>query len=112
MSSNTKPNEHILCAAIHYKDGRKYEHTVKNIESGLVICGRRHHNCILLLSQVLGDAYDKTLIGREGQGFITSFDRFVSRKEAFIIAKREGQIWHDLHDENDNDCILISEDLY
>ena len=38
--------ERILCAAIWYNDGKKHVHQPINIETGFVICGRRHHNCI------------------------------------------------------------------
>ena len=38
---------YILCAAIWFKDGNKYEHQPKNVDSGIVVCERRHHNCFL-----------------------------------------------------------------
>lgn len=34
--------ERILCAAIWFKDGNKYEHQTKNVDSGFVVCDRRH----------------------------------------------------------------------
>lgn len=110
--------ERILCAAIYFNDGKVYDHQPKNIEIGFVVTGRRHHNCYATLSsigKVLG-LEDKALrsferIDRDNQGFITSSDRYVSRAEAFIIAKEMNQIFHKMHCD-DYEGILISEDLY
>lgn len=93
--------EYIICAAIHFKDDLKYNHQPRNIESGFVICGRRHHNCfmskkILEFSEVKGTAI---------QGFLTSKDRFIDRKEGGEIAFKTGQIIYETN------C-LFSEDLY
>lgn len=103
--------EFILCAAILYDDGKEHPHQPKNIESGIVICGRRHHNCYATLSSLLGNIDGKLLVGREGQGFVTSRDRYVDRFEAFKIAKLNNQIYHHCFDD-DEEGILTSEDLY
>lgn len=103
--------ERILCAAIHYKDGQWHVHQPKNITTGIVVCGRRHHNCIHNMDILMQGRCDKTLVGREGQGFITSMDRFVSRAEAYKIAKAAGQLLLPPKDD-DEDELLISEDLY
>jgi hypothetical protein len=100
--------EWILCAAIHVEDDPKHLHTPKNIETGFVICGRRHHNCYRILE--LLPNVDKLNVGRERQGFITNLDRYVDRKEAFQIAKAANQcLQPDLINENIG---LTSEDLY
>jgi hypothetical protein len=95
--------EYILSAAIHYNDGNKHEHQPKNIEQGVVIGGRRHHNCFMTLFALKGkDGYEKKSIT---QGFITSFDRFVDRVEGAKIAhaaKQTAQL----------ESPLFSEDLY
>ncbi len=96
--------EFILCAAIHLKDGKN------NIESGVIICGRRHGDCYGILRALLGDVDPDTLPAREDQGFLTSTNRYVDRKEGYLIAKANKQLLHDLHDESNP--ILISEDLY
>jgi len=103
-----KPREYILCAAIWYNDGKEYVHQPKNIHKGIVIAGRRHHNCFITLYILKGKGnYDANLIE---QGFITSFDRYVSRSLAYCIAKKAGQLFSGLiHDDNP---ILISEELY
>lgn len=112
--------EVIICSAIHFNDGKKHEHQPKNIEEGFVICGRRHHNCYAILSAIANSIglEDKirTLIDktdRDKQGFLTNSDRFVNRKEGLIIAKKANQLLvPSLHDTDDPDGILTSEDLF
>jgi hypothetical protein len=104
--------EFIVCSAILYDDGNKYPQQAVNIQTGLVICGLRHHNCITNASIMLGEKYNKNLIGRDNQGFLTSFNRYVNRKEGFRIALKNKQIIHNLFDESNVDQILCSEDLY
>ena len=104
--------EYILCAAIHYDDGQVHEHQPENISSGLVICGRRHHNCYAILAGLVG-SFDgkKNVLGRDAQGFITNLDRYVNRSEGFKIAKNADQLlMPNLH--SGENQILISEDLY
>lgn len=108
------PFEFIICAAIWFNDGKKYNHQPKNIESGFVVSGRRHHNCFSSV-QSIGKAlgYDKTMVVKKGieleerekQGFITNKDRFVDRIEAAQIAYEAKQIDKPLKR-------LFSEDLY
>ena len=100
--------EYIICAAIHYPDLKvKLVYNPKNIQSGVVVCGRRHHNIIELASLSIPKSIAQTSI----EGFLTSQDRFVDRKEALIIAQKAEQIretpkiWF----KGDN---LYSEDLY
>ena len=95
-------NEYILCAAIHYRDGEIYIHQPTNIESGFVICGRRHHNIINTLGQKF---FFRTVENDNIQGFITNLNRFVDRKEAAQIAYNCGQIKSPKKE-------LFSEDLY
>ena len=100
--------EYILCAANHYDDGEKMIHGPKNIESGFVICGRRHHNCINMFAKMVGFPYDENghkLMRTERQGFLTNTDRFVEREEAAQIAFECGQI-------TQHKIVLYSEDLY
>ena len=97
-------DEYIICSGIWFDDGKKYAHQPKNIETGIVVAGRRHHNCYSTLANVTGRTsahldYEKV------QGFITSQDRFVDRKEAAKIAFRNGQTIKEKK-------TLFSEDLY
>lgn len=96
--------ERILCAAIHYTNiGKPPFHSVKNNDEwpGVVICGWRHHNCISTWKSATGFNTDQSSV----QGFLTSENRFVNRKEAGKIAFVAGQITIE------TDC-LFSEDLY
>jgi hypothetical protein len=100
--------EFIICAAIHFDDEVKREHQPKNIERGIVVAGRRHHNCYLTIFELNNQKKWNTI--KHTQGFITSRDRFVDRKEGYEIAKREKQLFSGItHDDNP---ILISEELY
>lgn len=115
--------EFILCAAIWINDGEKHEAQPENIETGFVICGRRHHNCYQTIKSLtnqtpnerLGD-WIKSLTPeevRKHQGFITSLDRYVDRREGWKIAVANQQVRIGLDaTENGDDSILISENLY
>jgi len=96
--------EDIRCAAIYYNDGKEYPHQPRNIDSGYVLCGLRHHNCFVMRNDI-NDG--KSRNNRRGniQGFLTSKDRFVTRKEAAQIAFNVGQIAEPVD-------VLFSEDLY
>lgn len=106
--------EKILCAAVWYKDIEnklpfmgKESYLPKNLDIGVVFSGHRHGQCIYTKCAVTGLSDSES--GDHVQGFLTSKNRFVTREEAFIIAKREGQII-DLSDTRGNK--LYSEDLY
>ena len=116
-------NEFILCAAIWINDGLKHEAQPKNIESGFVVCGRRHHNCYQTIKSLTSKSPSErigTLIQsmteeeqRIHQGFITSLDRYVDRREGWDIAKANNQIQFGLIACGDvDDNILILENLY
>ena len=93
--------QYILCAAIKYDDGEIHPHQPLNVKQGFVVCGRRHHNCIAILS-VFGK---RNCMYKHTQGFVTNDDLFVDRKQAAIIAFKAKQI----KEEKDE---LFSEDLY
>ena len=96
---------YIICAAIWFRDGNKYRHQPRNVDSGLVVCGRRHHNCFLTAFELNGGKKIEGLNERAVQGFLTSDDRFVDRKEGGQIAFDAGQT------AKLTEC-LFSEDLY
>ena len=94
-------NEYILCAAIWYKFDEEFSHQPKNVDSGLVIAGWRHHS-------VIGTAAGLDIITSKTphvQGFLTNQNRFVDRNEASTIAFNAGQIKKDIG-------TLTSEELY
>jgi hypothetical protein len=104
--------EHILCAAIWYKDIplQKVIQGVlpKNCDRGLVVLGHRHGQAMWTMSCLTGlrsvtNAEDG--VGEYEQGFLTNTNRFVGREEAAQIAFDSGQI-------DQHTITLYSEDLY
>jgi hypothetical protein len=112
MIDNSK--EYIICAAIWYKDlpllrpdvleSRGY--SPYNIDRGIVFCGWRHHNCLYQMVAITGLMQHEA--GEEIQGFLTSKNIFVDRKEARKIAYAAGQLGSN-EEEKGN---LYSEDIY
>lgn len=99
--------ERIICAAVWFQDGiDTYIHQPKNITSGYVVAGRRHHNCFTTHAMLKGLRSTTSKPISSEQGFITTEDRFVDRKEAYRIAHEAGQVNGQLDKE------LYSEDLY
>jgi hypothetical protein len=92
--------EYILCAALLYK--------------GIIVAGHRHSDCYAVIENLYKifttDGMPITdLPDRKGQGFLTSYNRYVSRKEAWNIAKTNNQI---VYGRESSDEYLISENLY
>ena len=109
--------EIILCAAIWYKDLKPFASEIdsemylpENTDKGLVFCGHRHYNCILLKSAMTGKRDAEC--GKYVQGFLTNKNRFVDRKEAYDIAYKAKQIIGPNSDFANNSIGLTSEDLY
>ena len=98
--------EYIICAAIWYHDLKTDTHNPKNIQTGMVVCGRRHHNVI----SVMANLGVRTATASHTQGFMTSKDRFLNREEAGKLAMEIGQIERTLDQEEVP--TLISEELY
>lgn len=94
--------EHIICAAVWVEDGKMHVHQPRNVPRGLVFAGWRHPACIELAT-----AAGFGRISQTHQGFLTSLNRYVTRREAAQIAYMAGQIenWNDKKE-------LYSEDLY
>ena len=99
-----KNKEYILCSAVWVKDGKKYKDQPTNIDSGFVVCGRRHNNCFVTLELL---KLDRELLCNKFiiQGFVTNLDRFCDRVEAGKIAFEAKQI-------NKLTKCLLSEDLW
>lgn len=96
--------EKIICAAIWFDDGEKYDHQPVNINSGFVIAGMRHHNCFQTLAIISRDIGSHVKY-EKAQGFITTLNKFVTRERAAKIAYEAGQTIMNLGK-------LFSEDLY
>jgi len=97
-TNKTRKSEFILCAAIWINDGIKHPNQCLNIEAGYVVGGCGHANCISTIIR-LGKFKSMDEIKthfkysiEENQGFITSRNRFVDRKEGGKIAFEAGQI--------------------
>lgn len=116
--------ETIICSAIYINDGQVHIDQPTNINEGYIISGRRHNNCYAAVLSIY-----KTIFGEEGkkrmeemfktvnhkqrdQGFITSLNRYVDRKEGMVIAKRENQLLNSALHEGLEDRLLTSEDLF
>lgn len=98
MDANT---ERILCAAVMFR--------------GKPRLGRRHADCYDTIQDIIELSKADTILGErsEIEGFLTSDNRFVDRKEAWKIAEKAGQIRFGYGASNkDIDSELISENLY
>lgn len=97
--------DYIICSAIHFDDGKKYVHIPRNIDTGFVVCGRRHHDCYYSIF-VVND--NRKLLGyKETQGFLTANNMFLNREEAYELALQTGQL-----KTTHKTGTLFSEDLY
>lgn len=107
--------ERILCAAVNYIADRPYDDQPEGIDHGYVVSGYNHDEIHSLTDQIVS-GHDYTSFFEEG--FLTSFNRFVDRKEAFKIALDTGLL--QVEDWNGARTIkshrmngeLSSEDLY
>ncbi len=86
--------ETIVCSAIR-KDGK-------------IWTGLRHNNCILSYFEEAGKQFGGA---ERNQGFMTSLDRYVDRREGYRIAKAAGQL-EGRKKNGSNQPILYSEDLW
>lgn len=102
--------EYILCAAIWYKElplVRDFDTNMRpiNCDKGIVFCGHRHAHCMYSMIAMTGKRSVTIEVGEYEQGFLTSKNRFVDRKEAALIAINAMQC-------NNLVTRLHSEDLY
>jgi|GEM_PF-452213 hypothetical protein len=112
---NTK-KEYILCAATWYKELKLIDesglrnrgNSPYNVDKGIVLCGWRHTHPLYQKVALTGLADSES--GEYVQGFLTSKNRFVDRKEALKIATAQNQITH--HIPLDSGVGLTSEDIY
>lgn len=101
--------EYITTSAVWYKELKSKIpilndiYLPKNLNQGIVFCGFRHHQCIYTACAMTGLKQHES--GENIQGFLTSLNRFVDRKEAAGIAFKARQI----KEKKDK---LFSEDIY
>lgn len=98
--------QRIVCAAIRSKT------------TGRILCGARHMDFVMRQFTVRRRFW---LFGRRclraewkspEQGFIDQFGNFLTRSEAYFIAKLEGQVIGRSSSSHDYGPTLFSEDLY
>ena len=82
--------ERIACSAIWFQDGKNHAHQPTNIELGFVVYGLGHHHIFATLAAV--EARDGIKNIDSEQGFLTTWNRFVSREEAAGVAWACGQV--------------------
>ena len=87
-----KPVSRVVCAAN------------RNRESGRIICGARHWDNIMRSQKLESENW-----GGWDQGFINQFGEFLTRQEAWVVAKEQEQIRYICHEGQE---ILYSENLY
>lgn len=96
--------QRIVCAA------NKYVFEVHGEIETLVVCGARHYDPLMRAQiNVIDEFYWSCKIG-EVQGFVDQRGNFLTREEAFVVAKTTGQIIRDCG--NPDSTELFSEHLY
>ena len=97
--------EYILCSAIKRINPRDCVRHYHNSDLYDIELGYRH-------CDILARFKEEVCTDADSQGFFTSRNRFVDRKEAFLIAYQANQIPISLYDERGKEGKLFSEDLY
>ena len=77
------------------------------MDDGLVVTGIRHYSpeMRLVLRRIYGDGYHLKV---EDQGFVDQLGNYLTREEAWVIAKQNGQIRYEVSVPG----TLFSENLY
>ena len=106
FGSEYDPPERIVCAANEYT-------LLLSDDDPIIILGIRH-SCDFMFDHVedlLGAGFDVSKYDEE-QGFVTSKQRFVNRREAWKIAVEQHQIVRRVGGDTANGGTLYSENLY
>ena len=99
---NDGKTEYVMCAAIHVDDGESYSYQPYNIDTGIVLCGWRPPGIFQQAALLKMPDSSKAI-----QGFLTTKNRFLTRKEAYALVKETGQLKQPLIG-----GMLTSEDLW
>lgn len=102
---NKNQSEHIICSAIRFIE--EY-----NDLGTRIVCGRRHCDCYKTVKCLNETLFNLLTDKNTDQGFMTSKGRFVTRSEAYKIAKREEQFYLPDLSLGESTKILTSEDLF
>ena len=101
----------ILCAANWYRTSDVVAHQPENVHTGFVVAGHRHSAIYPVVAHISGDAWS-ALRRVEEHGFLTSDNRWVTRREAYDIAEAAGQLDMAEVRRRGGSRVLYSEDLY
>ena len=101
---NNGKTEYIMCTANYYDDGLDHMFQPYNIDKGFIICGWRHPNAgsSYLAANKEASRWDNCI-----QGFLTTKNRFLNRKESLELVVSNGQLTKDIIGGE-----LTSEDLW
>lgn len=107
--------EYVVCSAIWYKELELFNEQVLrirgnspyNVDRGIVFCGLRHPTCQYQMVAITGKRSIKSEVGEYIQGFLTNKNRFLTREEAEILVKSNGQLKTEIIG-----GVLTSEDLW
>lgn len=102
--------ETIICSAVWFKElplkaGPFLNQNPINVDKGLVFCGHRHAHCIYTMIAITGLRAIPKESGEQIQGFLTSRNRFLDRKQA-------AELFKSLGGKLNYGSELYSEDLY
>lgn len=92
IQADKQEGEKIMCAAIWYKDMPDAIIQVAGVDKGVVLCGYRHGHIIHQFVALTGKRSVTSEAGEYVQGFLTTTNRFVDRKEAALIAIIANQV--------------------
>ena len=101
---NNGKTELVMCASNYYDDGLDHTFQPYNIDKGFVVNGWRHACCgsTYLALNPTAKRWDDCI-----QGFLTTKNRFLTRDEAYVLVKLNGQLNEPLIG-----GMLTSEDLW
>lgn len=102
---NARP-EYIMAAAMWLDDGEHHDN--QPVATGVVLAGFSHAGIISTLSRITASIQWR----KRTQGFLTSFNRFVDRKEALQITIAAGQPVHAPDDNANAKTQLFSEFIF
>lgn len=104
LHMNNDEIEYVMCAANYYNDNIDHLYQPYNIDKGFIIGGWRH-SCIgisYMSANKEAERWDDCI-----QGFLTTKNRFLTREEALVVVKDNGQLTKPLLG-----GVLTSEDLW
>lgn len=86
---NNGKTEYVMCAANWIDDGIDYTFKPYNIDKGRCYSGHRHPQ----IFELTKDIYPYSEWGKfTVQGFLTTKNRFLTRKEALTLVQENGQL--------------------